>query len=198
MPSRRRVLASIATSAFVGSTAGCTGPTGSENTTPPAGTTPTDTPASSTTPSTPESTDTPTTQVEDQTKYDQAVVENRTDTAHRVSLAITQDGETLHRGTYDVPPMTGLEVQRRFDWGTHTATASVDGGPERHTTWEHGSCAHTPAPSGNQDLGVVVRADGWEFVVNGCDYLKLGEVYVDQYATASDYRATTSATTTTN
>lgn len=189
MPSRRRFVAT-ATGAALAALAGCTGDGSVE--------TPDDT---QTTLQTTESTDatTETTQStsdrsEDETKYDRVVLENRTDEEHEAWVRVEQDADVLHEAAYRVPANTGLRVQRKFDWGTHAVSASVDDSDRRAHEWDHGSCANTPHPNGNENLGVVVESEGWSFVTNGCDYLQVGETYVE-YEPASEHEAEATTTT---
>jgi hypothetical protein len=187
MPSRRGVLATAG--AGLVALAGCTGDNTVE--------TPDDTQTTRrTTGPTPETTRTTSDRSEDEAKYDRVVLENRTDEEHVAWVRVERDGDVPHEAAYRVPANTGLRVQREFDWGTHAVSASVDDGDRRGHEWDHGSCANTPHPSGNQNLGVVVESEGWSFVANACDYLGVGETYVE-YGPASEYEVESTATTTT-
>ncbi|AHG05275.1 hypothetical protein HALDL1_09800 [Halobacterium sp. DL1] len=186
MVSRRRLLTAVASAAAVTGCLSSPDASAADGTETSTRTTETTTRTTETTTTTEKTRDRAT----DDTKYDRTVVENRTDTEHRVSVAIELDGETLHEGTYRVPAKTGLRIEQQFDWGTQTVRAAVDGGETRTYEWEHGSCANTPHPNGNQNAGVVVEPGEWLFVTNGCDYLKLGQVYVEEYAPASEHTVT--------
>ncbi|MFB6072448.1 MAG: hypothetical protein ABEJ88_05705 [Halobacterium sp.] len=195
MPSRRRFLSGVAAGAAV--LAGCTGRGTPDEPNDPQTTRTTDSTTDSTSdPTTEPTTETTRERAVDDTKYDRVVVENRSDRVHRVTVTVSRDGDVLHEGTYRVPVATGLRIERKLDWGTHTVTAAVDGGDARTETWEHGSCASTPHSDGNQNLGVVVSDEGWEFVENGCDYLKLGETYVGDYEPAAEHEVDATTATT--
>lgn len=47
--------------------------------------------------------------------------------------------------------------------------------------WEPHSCASTPHSDGNMNVGAVVITEGLELLNNVCDYMCLGEYYVENY-----------------
>lgn len=188
-PTRRRAL-HLAAGTGAALLAGCLGGGGGTDAEPTTRTTSTTTPTdTATTTSTTTTTEELTTDSDDDTKTETVRIENRSESEQVVSVeVIDSDGTVLIEGTYLVPPNTGLRFENPIEWGTYTVRGKVDGGEWQSMEWEPSSCAATPAPDLNMDAGVVVKRDGSLAIIhNSCDYIKLGDHYVDAYEPAAEH-----------